>query len=45
VTAIDWHVSDQPVAYERAIAEMEDRVAAIRAGSAPERIWRPAVAG
>ncbi len=39
MTAIDWHVSDQPVAYERAVAEMESRVAAIRAGTAPERIW------
>ena len=36
---IDWHISDQPVAYEHAIAEMEEQVAAIRAGTACERIW------
>ena len=32
-------VADQPVAYPEAIAFMEDRVAAIHAGAAPETIW------
>lgn len=38
-SAIEWHISDKPVDYERAVAEMERRVAAIRAGSAPELVW------
>jgi lipoyl(octanoyl) transferase len=38
-SAIDWHISDEPVDYDRAVAEMERRVAAIRAGSAPELVW------
>jgi lipoyl(octanoyl) transferase len=37
--AIDWLVSDAPVAYPAAVAFMEDRVEAIRAGRAPEAIW------
>ena len=36
---IEWRVSDAPVAYERAVAAMEERVAAIRAGAAPELVW------
>jgi len=36
---IEWRVSDTPVAYEVAVAEMEARVAAIRAGTAPELVW------
>jgi lipoyl(octanoyl) transferase len=32
-------VSGRPVDYERALAEMDDRVAAIAAGEAPELIW------
>ncbi len=39
VTALAWRVSDQPVAYEAAVAEMEARVAAISAGTAPELVW------
>ena len=39
MTLIDWHISEHPVAYEHAVAEMENRVAAIRAGTAAERIW------
>src|ERR1051326_5858170 len=37
--AIEWRVSDRPVPYEDAIAEMEHRIAAIRAGTAPELVW------
>jgi lipoyl(octanoyl) transferase len=37
--AIEWRTSDRPVAYESAVAEMEGRVAAIRAGAAPELVW------
>ena len=36
---IEWRISDSPVAYPDAVAEMESRVAAIRAGRAPELIW------
>jgi lipoyl(octanoyl) transferase len=35
----EWRISDQPVAYQRALAEMEARVAGIRAGTANELIW------
>jgi len=37
--ALEWRVSDRPVAYEAAVAEMEARVAAIGAGTAPELVW------
>jgi lipoyl(octanoyl) transferase len=36
---IEWRVSSTAVRYAEAVAEMEDRVAAIRAGAAPELIW------
>jgi lipoyl(octanoyl) transferase len=36
---IDWRCSDAPVAYEAAVTEMEERIAAIRAGAAPELVW------
>jgi lipoyl(octanoyl) transferase len=36
---IEWRVSDDPVAYEDALAFMEQRAAAIRLGEAPECIW------
>ena len=36
---IAWSVSDRPVAYEAAVAAMEARVAAIRAGTAGEVVW------
>jgi len=36
---VDWIISDAPVAYADALAAMEDRVAAIRAGTASEAIW------
>jgi len=39
VTEIEWKISSSPVDYDDAVAEMEDRVAAIRAGTAPETIW------
>ena len=38
-TNAEWIVDDSPVPYPAAIAFMEDRVAAIRAGDAPEAIW------
>ncbi|OAN52402.1 lipoate-protein ligase B [Paramagnetospirillum marisnigri] len=36
---VEWRISDQPVDYPTAVAEMEARVAAIRAGTAPELVW------
>jgi lipoyl(octanoyl) transferase len=36
---IEWRIDDAPIAYENAVAEMESRVAAIRAGTAPELVW------
>jgi lipoyl(octanoyl) transferase len=36
---IEWRTSRALVAYEEAIAVMEARVAAIRAGGAPELVW------
>jgi len=38
-SAIEWRISDPPVPYEAAVAEMERRVAAIRDGNAPGLIW------
>lgn len=35
----DWRVSDGLVAYPEALAAMEARVAAIRAGTATEQVW------
>lgn len=35
----EWRLSTDPVPYEVALAEMESRVAAIRAGTASELIW------
>jgi lipoyl(octanoyl) transferase len=37
--SIEWRFSDAPVAYPEAVAEMEARVAAISAGSAPGLVW------
>jgi lipoyl(octanoyl) transferase len=37
--AIEWRCSDRPVPYDAAVAGMERRIAAIRAGSAPELVW------
>ncbi len=36
---IEWRVADAVVPYPAAVAEMEARVAAIRAGEAPELVW------
>ena len=36
---VEWRVSDGPVAYETALAAMEERVAAIARGEAPELVW------
>ena len=38
-TALEWRVSDAPVEYDGAVRAMEERVAAIRAGTAPELVW------
>ncbi len=37
--SVEWRCSDALVRYETALAEMEQRIAAIRAGSAPELVW------
>ncbi|HSR71759.1 MAG TPA: lipoyl(octanoyl) transferase LipB [Kiloniellales bacterium] len=37
--AVEWRRSAGPVEYPEAVAEMECRVAAIRAGEAPELVW------
>src|SRR5215218_4549285 len=39
VEDMEWRVSDTLVPYEEALAFMEDRAAAIRAGAARECIW------
>lgn len=39
MAGLDWRVSDARVEYPAAVAFMEDRVAAIRAGTAPETVW------
>lgn len=36
---IEWRVGDSPVAYADALAFMEERAAAIRAGTAAECVW------
>ena len=36
---IEWRISDAPVPYTEALAFMEQRAAAIRAGSARECVW------
>jgi len=36
---VEWRISDTPVPYPDALAEMEARVEAIRAGTAPELVW------
>jgi lipoyl(octanoyl) transferase len=37
--APEWRFADAAVPYEKAVAEMEARVARIRAGTAPELVW------
>jgi lipoyl(octanoyl) transferase len=36
---IEWRISDAPIAYDEALAFMEERVAAIRLGQASECVW------
>ncbi len=36
---VEWRISDEPVAYPDAVAEMDARAAAIREGTAPELVW------
>jgi lipoyl(octanoyl) transferase len=36
---VEWRISDCPVPYPEAVQSMEIRVAAIRAGAAPELVW------
>lgn len=36
---MEWRVEPAPIAYPDALADMENRAAAITAGAAPERIW------
>lgn len=36
---LEWRISDEPVAYEDAVAVMEARVAAIRDEAAPGLVW------
>ncbi|MEX2248169.1 MAG: lipoate-protein ligase B, partial [Parvibaculum sp.] len=36
---LEWRLSDAPVPYEIAVAEMEARAAAIAEGTAPELVW------
>ncbi len=37
--AVEWRISDTAQDYAQAVAFMEERVAAIRAGTAPETVW------
>lgn len=36
---VEWRISDEPVDYPQAVAEMEARAAAIHEGRAPELVW------
>jgi len=38
-TAVEWRISEAPEPYPEAVTAMEERVAAIRAGAAPELVW------
>jgi lipoyl(octanoyl) transferase len=38
-TGVEWKISDWPVVYPEALAEMEARAAAIAGGSAGEMVW------
>ncbi|WP_085883571.1 lipoyl(octanoyl) transferase LipB [Oceanibacterium hippocampi] len=37
--AVEWRIAEAPVGYDAAVAAMEARVAAIRAGTAGELVW------
>jgi len=39
IDGVEWRVSDGLTPYQDALAEMEARAAAIRAGAAPELVW------
>jgi lipoyl(octanoyl) transferase len=39
IEGIEWRVSEAPVAYEEALRFMEERAAAIRAGTGQECVW------
>ena len=39
IDGIEWRVSDALVPYEQALADMESRAAAVRAGEGGERVW------
>lgn len=39
IEGIEWRVAAGPVDYAQALAEMDARVAAVQAGTAPELIW------
>ena len=36
---VEWRTDDRPVPYLEALAAMEERVGAVRAGTAPELVW------
>jgi lipoyl(octanoyl) transferase len=38
-STVEWRVSEAPIGYASALAEMDSRVAAIAAGQAPELVW------
>jgi lipoyl(octanoyl) transferase len=39
IAGVEWRISPEPVAYDVAVAEMEQRVADIRDHGAPELVW------
>ncbi len=39
MSKVEWRISGRPVPYRQAVAEMEQHVAAIRAGAGPELVW------
>jgi lipoyl(octanoyl) transferase len=39
IEGIEWRISEGLVPYEQALADMEQRAAAVRDGQAPERVW------
>ena len=38
-STVEWRISERPQGYPEAVAAMETRVAAIRAGRSPELVW------
>lgn len=36
---VEWQVAERPIGYDEAVADMEARAAAIRDGTAAERVW------